>query len=307
VKILAVDTSPDTCAVYVAFWTHLGHEVRTAGSASEAFEILETYTPQLVTVNYCLLGMDVGDFIRVLRHSPRFTSARIYVISGGGDFRKCQEAGADYFFLKPIGTEQLPWLPERGNDEDFRADNCPSIARYFSSGEREVDVSAEEIERWRQEFGPVPTGRFTSEGAIARQPELVESEVVILFAYHKWDEDQIVIMEKLLEPHGFRFLRAQSVADLMNVYQEHREEIDLIVINSCTLRERGSASATEPELLSGPEILDILSATEPGARCAFISGAPDKDGWMKHGAVGVLRKPCDIDEVRRALREWSLR
>jgi CheY-like chemotaxis protein len=174
VRILSVDSEPFFLAAVSLIWREKGHEIRTAENALDAIQILATYTPQVVTLNYCLFNMDVGHFIRLLRNSPRLTSTRIYVISGMGGSaapQECLDAGADCCFYKPMQADDLQLVPEWGNDEDFRAGAGSFIAKRFTSGEGELSVTAEEIEQWRQEVGPILKARFDSEGGISGRRE----------------------------------------------------------------------------------------------------------------------------------------
>jgi CheY-like chemotaxis protein len=133
----------------------------------------------------------------------------------------------------------------------------------------------------------------------------VESEVVVLYAY---SEPSVYWIAKMyLETQGFRLLTAESAAELLKVYQENREEIDLVVIGNYRLHrgQHGGRGAVE-----GPEILAMLQAIDPAVRCAFITGSPLRsklDALKKGGAVGILLKPWRAEELLLALREWSLR
>ncbi len=127
----------------------------------------------------------------------------------------------------------------------------------------------------------------------------LESEVVILLAYTEFQWEIADSMKYILEPSGFHFVCAEGIAELMRVYQERHDEIDLVVVLTYRFQR------TE-----APAVLDALQAVHPGVRCAFITGLGDTGALcdlIKRGAVGVVRKPFQIPELQVTLRKWSLR
>lgn len=85
---------------------------------------------------------------------------------------------------------------------------------------------------------------------------LLQSEVVVLLAYTDLYSPEVALMKAILEPEGFHFLCAENTAELTRVYQEHREEIDLVVVLTYHLQ------GTE-----APAVLDALQAIYPSVRC----------------------------------------
>ena len=125
----------------------------------------------------------------------------------------------------------------------------------------------------------------------------LQSEVVVLLAYPDLYLPEAEYIKVILEPEGFHFLCAENAADLVRIYKERRDEIDLVVVLTYHLQRTES-----------PAVLHALQAIHPGVRCAFITGLYDKGKLgelTRRGAVGVLRKPCRFEDLLPTMRQWS--
>jgi phosphoribosyl 1,2-cyclic phosphodiesterase/ActR/RegA family two-component response regulator len=104
-RFLIVDDDPDLTALVLALLEAAGHEVRTAGTGSEALGALETFSPDCVLVDLMLPDMDGFDLCTRLRpqdapHGPKLVvvSAKHYAY----DRAKATRIGVDGYFVKPI-------------------------------------------------------------------------------------------------------------------------------------------------------------------------------------------------------------
>jgi len=99
---------------------------------------------------------------------------------------------------------------------------------------------------------------------------------------------------------GFRVFWAVSSVQAVSLYQQHQEEIDLVLLNL----------SMPPTRHGGLAVFDALRTINPAVRCAFMSAFADEDDvadLMCRGAVGFLHKPFQWDEFVKAMRELSLR
>jgi DNA-binding NtrC family response regulator len=125
------------------------------------------------------------------------------------------------------------------------------------------------------------------------------SEVVVLLAYppgNLWEAD---FVKEILEPEGFCFFCVENLADLVSIYEERREGIDLVVVLTYDL------TGTK-----APAVLDALQTIHQGVRCAFITGVCSQmkmDELVTKGAVGVLPKPYRSEDLLATMRHWSQR
>jgi two-component system cell cycle response regulator len=88
-----------------------GYEVRTAGDAESAREMLAEWLPRLILLDLQLPGMSGLEFARLLRSEKRFQSVLIVAVTAfamKGDDRVATDAGCDAYLSKPINTRTLP-------------------------------------------------------------------------------------------------------------------------------------------------------------------------------------------------------
>ncbi|HXC50766.1 MAG TPA: ATP-binding protein [Candidatus Limnocylindrales bacterium] len=111
-RILLVDNDADTLAMLCAILGEQRAEVRTAGSAAEAFEILRWYQPSVVISDLAMPGEDGYSFIRRLRAREQRGGRQIPAIALTGyvrveDRRAALEAGFNVFVPKPVEPSEL--------------------------------------------------------------------------------------------------------------------------------------------------------------------------------------------------------
>lgn len=93
-----------------------GLEVRTAASAEEALEVLNTFTPRLILMDIQLPGLDGLELTRQLKADPRRRSIIVIALAAyamKGDMEKALAAGCDGYMSKPIDPVTLCTVIER--------------------------------------------------------------------------------------------------------------------------------------------------------------------------------------------------
>lgn len=87
-----------------------GYLVRTAKSANEALEVLETFSPQLILMDIQLPEMNGLELTRKLKADPQYKNVNIIAITALAmkhDKKKALEAGCDGYISKPIDIDDL--------------------------------------------------------------------------------------------------------------------------------------------------------------------------------------------------------
>ena len=108
--VLVVDDSRD-CAESLALLVRLwGHEAVVAYDGPAALEAARSRTPDVVLLDIAMPKMDGYELARRLRQVAGLEEALFVAVSGHGneaDVRRCQEAGIDCHFLKPVDPAEL--------------------------------------------------------------------------------------------------------------------------------------------------------------------------------------------------------
>jgi CheY-like chemotaxis protein len=109
-RILIVDDTPVNLKLTRMLLEHEGYEVRTAASAEEGLESLETFHPRLVLADIQLPGMDGLEMTRRIKGDPRNGDVLVVALTAyamKGDEEKATQAGCDGYITKPIDTRTL--------------------------------------------------------------------------------------------------------------------------------------------------------------------------------------------------------
>jgi two-component system CheB/CheR fusion protein len=107
---LVVDDSRDcaeSLALLLRFW---GQEAVVAYDGPAALEAARARAPDVVLLDIAMPGMDGYELARRLRLVAGMEKAVLIAITGRGseaDVRRCQEAGIDCHFTKPVDPEEL--------------------------------------------------------------------------------------------------------------------------------------------------------------------------------------------------------
>lgn len=111
--ILIVDDNLINLKLVRVLLTVEGYDVRTAGDANEAINILKTFQPKLILMDIQLPGMDGYELTQRLKADPKFQHTIILAITAyamKGDKEKALDAGCDGYIAKPIDTKALPGM-----------------------------------------------------------------------------------------------------------------------------------------------------------------------------------------------------
>jgi CheY-like chemotaxis protein len=108
------------------------------------------------------------------------------------------------------------------------------------------------------------------------------------------DDSAVVrsLLGEMLRRDGFTVCVAAGGRQALDIYRQHRDEIDLVVLDQ---RMPG---------LDGLQTLDGLRCLNPDVRCCFLTGAHEDDAeLLRRGAACVLHKPMEPDDIALALRQ----
>lgn len=109
-RVLVVDDHRDATRILSLLLESLGHEVRSAHDAREAFEQAKAFGPEIVLCDIGLPGTDGYAVARQLRASPGGAQLRLIALTGWGhdeDRKRSREAGFDHHLVKPVTSSTL--------------------------------------------------------------------------------------------------------------------------------------------------------------------------------------------------------
>ena len=116
-RILIVDDNRDGAASLGMLLSRLGHENRLAHDGLEAFELAESFRPDLVLLDLGLPKLNGYDVCRRIREQPWGKAMFIVAVTGWGqdeDRRRSEEAGFDRHIVKPVDYATLEQLLTEG-------------------------------------------------------------------------------------------------------------------------------------------------------------------------------------------------
>src|SRR5262245_25543518 len=137
-----------------------------------------------------------------------------------------------------------------------------------------------------------PDGKFATPGreGIA-MPEMCTQKEVILVV----DDSQhmLEVLSMILETSGFAVLQAASGAEAIELYQQHGQQISLVLLD-----------VLMPQM-DGPQTLDALRQIDPEVRCCFLTGG-SRDYSVQdltQRGESVVFKPFRIDCLIQHIRD----
>jgi CheY-like chemotaxis protein len=112
IRVVVVDDEPDARETLQQILEHCNAEVRTAGSATEAMKLLESWRPDVLLSDIGMPGEDGYDLIRRVRELPaerggRTPSAALTAFARGEDRRRALRAGFQMHVAKPVDLQEL--------------------------------------------------------------------------------------------------------------------------------------------------------------------------------------------------------
>ncbi len=112
-RVLVVDDEPDARALLAGFLRDEGAEIRTAGSAAEALQLLESFSPDLLVLDLLMPGTDGMGMLRLLHQRDAYRHLPVVIVTA----RELSAAE-----LHTIGRDALMVLRKDGQlEEELRA------------------------------------------------------------------------------------------------------------------------------------------------------------------------------------------
>jgi DNA-binding response OmpR family regulator len=108
------------------------------------------------------------------------------------------------------------------------------------------------------------------------------------------DESMRDLLERGLEQRGFDVYLARDGGEALDVYRQHGDNIDLVVLDVCMPG------------LDGPQTLKALRKQNPAVHCCFVSGhsgAYSEEQLLGLGIDHYFRKPFSLPELAATLKE----
>jgi signal transduction histidine kinase/DNA-binding response OmpR family regulator len=104
---LVVEDNDEAAALMRAQLETEGFEVRRAASGEEALALAGEFTPDVITLDILLPGMDGWEFLNRLKETPPWEAVPVVVVSVVADQRRGFSLGAALILQKPVGREAL--------------------------------------------------------------------------------------------------------------------------------------------------------------------------------------------------------
>ncbi len=110
-RVLVVDDDPHIVELFVDALSRDGRfDVRTASTGYDAGMLTESFSPELILLDYMLPDINGHVVCQRLRANPRFAGTKVIFISGvvtPAEIEKLKSAGADEFIKKPFNIDRL--------------------------------------------------------------------------------------------------------------------------------------------------------------------------------------------------------
>jgi DNA-binding response OmpR family regulator len=109
-KTLIADDEPNILMSLEFLMKKAGYQVFVARNGTEAIEILDRETPNVVILDIMMPDIDGFEVCSYIQRQPLLRQARIIFISAKSketDIQKGYEAGADLYITKPFSTRIL--------------------------------------------------------------------------------------------------------------------------------------------------------------------------------------------------------
>lgn len=122
--------------------------------------------------------------------------------------------------------------------------------------------------------------------------DLLKGNETILFV-----DDQDVVIDvgrSILEELGYKVLPAKSGQEAIDIYSQHMEEIDLVILDMVM------------PAMGGGETYDRLKEIDPGVKVILSSGYSlngQASGILERGCDGFIQKPFNVNELSKKIRE----
>jgi len=115
-KILYVEDNLENRILIQRVLTAEGYIVKDAENATQAFRVLDSYTPDLILMDINMPDMDGYTLTQKIKEIPTFRKVPIIALTANvmkGDRERTLEAGCDGYIQKPIDVDELPFQIKR--------------------------------------------------------------------------------------------------------------------------------------------------------------------------------------------------
>jgi CheY-like chemotaxis protein len=112
-SVLIVDDTPVNLKLVRVLLTRQGFDVRTANTAEEALELVQSFRPRLVLADVQLPGMNGLEMTRRIKSDPATRDTIVLALTAfamKGDEQRAYDAGCHGYITKPIDTRTFPAL-----------------------------------------------------------------------------------------------------------------------------------------------------------------------------------------------------
>ena len=102
------------------------------------------------------------------------------------------------------------------------------------------------------------------------------------------------MLTEILESQGYTTIEAVDGDDAVRVYGDHKEQIDLVILDVVMPGKNGK------------EALDEITRTDPGVKAIFVSGYTGDiviDKGIQSEGVDFLQKPISVTALLAKVRE----
>jgi CheY-like chemotaxis protein len=110
VRVLVVDDNADAVETLCVFLEMAGYTPVSAVSGTEAIDVAVQSKPQVILLDIGLPGMSGYEVAAWIRKHPELSATRLIALTGYGqheDRQRCEEAGFDLHFVKPVDLKRL--------------------------------------------------------------------------------------------------------------------------------------------------------------------------------------------------------
>lgn len=114
-RILVVEDDPNLARVMATILQKEGYDTETAYDGFQAGAMVESFIPDLITLDINMKGMGGLGVLEFLRTQEKYSKINILIISALDDEKlsECIEAGADDYIKKPFDHDTFMWQGPR--------------------------------------------------------------------------------------------------------------------------------------------------------------------------------------------------
>jgi len=105
--ILIVDDNPDVIRLFCRYLSDTTHNVRSATTSSEAFQLAKEMQPSAIVLDVMMPNQDGWEILQYLKHQPTMQHIPVIICSVLNEQALAQSLGAAHFLAKPVTQQAL--------------------------------------------------------------------------------------------------------------------------------------------------------------------------------------------------------